>query len=139
MPSIQFFSEGIRFKLDHPRKTRSWIKSAIEAEDMQAGSLNYIFCSDAYLHDINLKYLNHDTLTDIVTFDNSEEVGLIEGDIFISIDRVRENAKTFNRSVDEELHRVLIHGVLHLLGYADKSPASKKQMRKKEDHYLSLR
>lgn len=139
MPTIQFFSEGISFKLSNPRKSRSWIKSAIEAEEQSSGAINFIFCSDDYLHEINVKYLDHDTLTDIVTFDNSEEDGLIEGDIFISVDRVEENARKFGRTFEDELHRVLIHGILHLVGYSDKSASAKRQMRKKEDHYLSLR
>jgi probable rRNA maturation factor len=139
MPGILFFSEGISFKLKNPRKTKSWIKSTVESEHKTLGALNYIFCSDQYLHKINLEYLDHDTLTDIVTFDNSEDDGLIEGDIFISVERVKENAQKFEKTFDEELHRVIIHGALHLIGYSDKSAVAKKQMRKKEDAYLSLR
>ena len=139
MPAIVFFSEGISFKLKHPRKTKSWIKSAIERERKTLGALNYIFCSDKYLHQINLEYLRHDTLTDIVTFDNSDDKSVIEGDIFISIERVKENAQKFERTFDDELHRVIIHGALHLIGFSDKSATAKKQMRKKEDAYLSLR
>jgi len=99
--------------------------------------LNYIFCSDTYLHKINLEYLKHDTLTDIITFDYSEKKQ-ISGDIFISIDRIKENAPKFNQSTDIELNRVLIHGVLHLLGYKDKTPKEKETMRAKEDFYLTL-
>jgi len=99
--------------------------------------LNYIFCSDTYLHKINLEYLKHDTLTDIITFDYSEKKQ-ISGDIFISIDRIKENALKFNQSTDIELNRVLIHGVLHLLGYKDKTPKEKETMRAKEDFYLTL-
>lgn len=139
MPSIQFFEEDISFKLPHPRKTKSWIDAVIKQEKKASGSINYIFCSDKYLHQINLEYLNHDTLTDIVTFDNSERKGIIDGDIFISIERVRENAGKYGRTFDEELHRVLIHGILHLVGFSDKSAEQKKRMRKKEDAYLSLR
>lgn len=139
MPSIKYFTEDISFKLSHPRKTASWIKSTIHAEDFILGDVNFIFCSDKYLHSMNVEYLKHNTLTDIITFDNSEEDELITGDIFISITRVRENAKTFDRPFDEELHRVIIHGVLHLLGYSDKTSSKQKQMRKKEDAYLSLR
>jgi probable rRNA maturation factor len=139
MSAIRFFSEGISFSISHPRKTKSWIKAAIEKEKRQLGAINYIFCSDPYLHQINFEYLNHDTLTDIVTFDNSEKKSIIEGDIFISIDRVKENSNKYSRSFDDELHRVIIHGILHLIGYSDKSATAKKQMRKKEDAYLSLR
>jgi probable rRNA maturation factor len=139
MPGILFFSEGISFKLKNPRKTKSWIKSAIEREHKSLSALNYIFCSDKYLHQINLEYLDHDTLTDIVTFDNSEDDSMIEGDIFISVERVKENSLKFKKTFDDELHRVIIHGALHLIGYSDKSAVAKKQMRKKEDAYLSLR
>mgnify|MGYP001177782745 CR=1 FL=1 len=136
--ALRFFSEGLSFKLDHPRKTSSWLKKAIESEKGRAGNVNYIFCSDEYLHQINTKYLEHDDFTDIVTFDYSDGEA-ISGDIFISIDRVKDNATKFNQSFDRELHRVLIHGVLHLLGYKDKNPSDKAQMRKKEEAYLSLR
>ncbi|MGZ3836667.1 MAG: rRNA maturation RNase YbeY, partial [Mucilaginibacter sp.] len=101
--------------------------------------LNYIFCSDQYLLQINQQYLDHDTYTDIVTFDNSDIAKVIVGDIFISIDRIRENAAKFNTGEVNELHRVIIHGALHLLGYTDKKADSKKTMTAKEDHYLSLR
>lgn len=136
--ALRFFSEGLSFKLDHPRKTASWLRKAIESEKAQTGNLNYIFCTDKYLHQINTEYLKHDSFTDIVTFDYSDGKE-ISGDVFISIDRVRENAQKFDQSFDLELHRVLIHGVLHLLGYKDKKPADKAQMRKKEEAYLSLR
>jgi probable rRNA maturation factor len=139
MASIQFFAEQVVFKLKHPRKTSNWIKSTITKEKKKVGSINFIFCSDAYLLEINQQYLNHNTLTDIVTFDNSEDDSIIEGDIFISIDRVSENALKFERPTDEELHRVIIHGILHLIGYSDKSTLQKTEMRKKEDAYLSLR
>jgi probable rRNA maturation factor len=138
MPSIRFFCEDRTIKLPKPRKTTSWIKSVIESESYELLHLNYIFCSDDYLRQINVEYLHHVTFTDIVTFDNSEEDGKVEADIFISIDRVKENSMTFARPFQEELHRVLIHGVLHLMGYKDKDPRQKAEMRKKEDAYLSL-
>jgi probable rRNA maturation factor len=138
MPQIRFFSEGITFKLAHPRKTSSWIKTVIEREKHTLEDLNYIFCSDEALLQINIDYLNHDTFTDIVTFDNSAEEDIIEGDIFISIPRVRENSTKFKTSFQEELNRVMVHGVLHLCGYKDKTAEQKKLMRKKEDTYLSL-
>lgn len=138
MASINYFSQDVSFKLPSPRKTSTWIKSAVKAEDSDILELNYIFCSDNYLSEINLEYLNHKTLTDIITFDNRDADGPLEGDIFISVDRVRENATKLNVPFIVELHRVIIHGVLHLLGYSDKSPAKKKEMREKEDAYLSL-
>ncbi len=139
MPAINFFEEDIQFKLKDKAKVRQWIKDTIVAEGHQLNELNYIFCSDAYLLTINQQYLNHDTFTDIVTFDNSETPGKIEGDIFISIERIRENANKFNVSETDELHRVIIHGALHLLGYLDKKPADKKNMTIKEDFYLNKR
>jgi rRNA maturation RNase YbeY len=139
MAPVQFFSEETDFKLPHPRKTSTWIKSTILKERKALGHLNFIFCPDEYLRQINIEYLNHQTYTDIVTFDTSEVKGTIEGDIFISIDRVSENAEKFKRPFDEELHRVIIHGVLHLIGYGDKTKADKVKMRGKEDSYLSLR
>lgn len=138
--AIRFFTEEIKFKLQHPRKTSTWIKTTIAKEKGSLGDLNFIFCSDSYLHGINKKYLNHDTLTDIITFDNRHDLKEpIAGEIYISIDRVRQNAPVFQNSFDNELHRVLIHGVLHLLGYKDKKTSDKALMRKKEEAYLSLR
>lgn len=137
---IRYFSEELPFKLKHPRKTSNWIKEVIAKEKATLGDLNYIFCTDRYLLDLNKKYLNHNTLTDIITFDNNEDdTNHISGDIFISIDRVKDNSKHLNIPLDEELHRVIIHGVLHLLGYGDKKPSEIVQMRKKEEAYLSLR
>lgn len=138
MPSIQFFSEDISFKPLHPRKTKSWIKQTIAKEKKTPGDLNFIFCSDEYLLQINIQYLDHQTYTDIITFDNSEDPKVIEGDIFISVDRIRENAGKFSRPFEEELRRVVIHGVLHLIGYSDKGNEQKTVMRRKEDAYLSL-
>jgi len=139
MPSLHFFEEEISFKLPHPRKTSNWIKKSIKKEKKELIELNFIFCSDEYLKGINMQFLNHKTYTDIVTFDTSEDSGFIQGDIFISVDRVRENAIKFNTEFEEELHRVIIHGVLHLIGYSDKGIQKKSAMRKKEDAYLSLR
>jgi rRNA maturation RNase YbeY len=99
--------------------------------------LNYIFCSDEYLLTINQQYLNHDFYTDIITFDNSEEEGIVEGDIFVSLDRIRENANELNKPFEEELFRVLAHGVLHLVGYDDINDEQELEMREKEDLYLS--
>jgi rRNA maturation RNase YbeY len=139
MPSINFFEEDISFKLKNKTAVKQWIKTTIEAEGYKLKELNYIFCSDEYLLKINQQYLDHDTYTDIVTFDNSEKDRIIEGDIFISIDRIRENSVKFNSGEANELHRVIIHGALHLLGYQDKSAEKKKIMTGKEDQYLKLR
>jgi probable rRNA maturation factor len=139
MAKINFFTEDIDFKLPHPRKTSTWISKSILKERKKLTELNYIFCSDDHLLQMNIEYLNHHTLTDIITFDNSEGASGIEGDIFISIDRVTDNAKKFDSEFENELHRVMIHGALHLMGYKDKTDSDKKLMRKKEDAYLSLR
>jgi len=140
MPSaVHFFYEDVDFHFKAIRNTKSWLREVIKAENKKLGALSYIFCSDAFLADVNLQYLNHTTLTDIITFDTSENVHLIEGEIYISIERVKENALKFKVSLDQELHRVMVHGVLHLLGYSDKTSQQKKIMRKKEDAYLSLR
>jgi rRNA maturation RNase YbeY len=139
MPAIQFFEEDIAYKLKNKTGVRQWVTDTIIAEGYKLKELTYIFCSDAYLLQINLQYLDHDTYTDIVTFDNSANEGVVVGDIFISIDRIRENALKFNVTEITELHRVIIHGVLHLLGYTDKSVSAKKKMTQKEDFYLSKR
>lgn len=136
---IRFFTEDISFILKQKSAIRNWIDLTIRSESYRLKELNFIFCSDAYLLEMNQGYLNHDTFTDIITFDNSEEEGRIIGDIFISVERVRENAITFGVSETNELHRVMIHGVLHLLGYADKGKEKKAQMTDKENQYLSLR
>ena len=139
MPAITFHEEGISYKLKHKTAVRKWITDTIIAEGYKLNDLTYIFCTDEYLLQINRQYLDHDTYTDIITFDNSEEEKVIFGDIFISIERIRENAGKFNVSETQELHRVLIHGALHLLGYKDKSAADKKKMTSKEDFYLEKR
>lgn len=139
MASINFFSEEISFSLDHPRKTSSWIKSIIKKERHQLKEINYIFCSDSFLLKLNQDFLNHNTLTDIITFNNSENKSVLEGEIYISIDRVKENASKFKSKFQDELDRVIIHGVLHLMGYIDKKSPDKALMRKKEEACLSLR
>lgn len=138
-PEIRFFAEQIDFSLPHPRKTSRWIKLVADKENAPVGELNFIFCDDGYLHNLNLRYLQHDTYTDIITFDNSTTAGTMAGDVFISIDRVRENASKFKVPFDEELHRVIVHGLLHLIGYSDKTAPQRLAMREKEDAYLSLR
>lgn len=134
---IQFFNEDVVFKMQQVRKTRAWLKHVIETEEFVLNQLNYVFCSDEYLLNINRQYLNHDFYTDIITFDNSEGEGEVEGDIFISIDRVKENAQELHKSFEEELRRVLVHGILHLVGYDDIEDEQELQMRNKEDFYIS--
>ncbi|MBS1486078.1 MAG: rRNA maturation RNase YbeY [Bacteroidetes bacterium] len=136
--SIRFFSEGIPFRLKNQRKKIKWIKMAATRERRVVAEINFIFTSDAILSELNISYLNHRTLTDIITFDYSNEAG-ISGDIYISADRIKENAVKFESRFEDELDRVMIHGVLHLCGYKDKSKTQKSMMRKKEDAYLSLR
>jgi probable rRNA maturation factor len=136
---IRFFSEDTDFILAHPRKTSEWIKATAKKERCLIEELNYIFCSDTYLLTINQDFLKHNTFTDIITFDYSTSKQSLEGEIYISVDRVSENAFKFKRDFEEELHRVIIHGVLHLIGYKDKKGSDKTLMRKKEDTYLSLR
>jgi len=135
---IKFFSEDIVFKQPQSLKTSKWIKSTSESEGYKIGDLNYIFCSDEYLLEINRQYLQHDYYTDIITFDNSEEEGKLEGDIYISVERVRDNATNLNIDFEVELRRVLIHGLLHLLGFEDNTDELKQQMREKEDACLFL-
>ena len=133
---LKFFSEEIPFKQPHSLKTSKWIKTISKSEGYEIGDLNYIFCSDDYLLEINKQYLDHDYYTDIITFDNSEEEGKLEGDIYVSIDRVRENAENLGISFDTELRRVLIHGLLHLIGFEDTDENLKSEMRAKEDECL---
>lgn len=134
---IQFHIEDTELELSRPGLLRRWIQSVIERENRRLEFINFVFCSDSYLHQINLDYLHHDTYTDIVTFPYREPP-VVEGDIFISVERVRENAQTFQASFQTELHRVMIHGVLHLSGYLDKSPEEKKEMTNKENEALDL-
>ncbi|GHA64675.1 rRNA maturation RNase YbeY [Pontibacter akesuensis] len=136
---IEFFSEDIDFELENPDQVADWIATVIEQHDQELVNLTYIFCSDDYLHEINVEYLDHDTLTDIITFSNADIEGTVEGDLFISIDRVRDNAQDLGIAFTDELHRVIIHGVLHLIGFTDKTEEDETLMRKEEDSSLSLR
>jgi len=131
------FNSNIDFKLKNKIKLKKWINNVIEKEDKKLKFLNFIFCDDKEMLEKNIKYLNHMTYTDILTFDYTEN-NIISGDIIISIDRITENAKTYNVTFKKELKRVMIHGVLHLIGYNDKAKKEKKIMREKEDFYLSL-
>jgi probable rRNA maturation factor len=136
---VFFFEEDTAFKPKNKAKLREWLKATVIAEGYTLSELNYIFCSDTYLLAMNQQYLDHDTYTDVITFDNSELADVIVGDIFISIDRIRENAAQFSGNETDELHRVMIHGALHLLGYKDKSKADKSLMTEKENFYLAKR
>ncbi len=135
---ISFHTEDIKFTLKNKTILKKWISSVIEKKKRKPGDLNFVFCSDEHLLGINKQFLNHDTYTDIITFDYSkEDVKIpVSGDIFISVDRVGENAKKFGKSLENELHRVIIHGTLHLLGYKDKTKAAKEEMRSEEDRCL---
>lgn len=135
---VNFFSENVKYTLKNKIQIRNWIKDTIIAEGYHLEELNFILCSDDYLLDINQQYLKHDTYTDVITFDNSEELKTIVGDIFISIERIQENAKEFKGTVQQELCRVMVHGTLHLLGYKDKGKVAKALMTQKEDQYLAL-
>lgn len=131
------FNYETEFELSNEKSTSDWILKCIEHETFELGELNYIFCDDEYLHKINVEFLNHDTLTDIISFDYS--IGkLVSGDIFISVERVKENANNFNVSFQNELHRVIIHGVLHYMKYKDKTIEEKTLMRNKENECLEL-
>ena len=134
--TINFHSESIDFVPTDQDELRAWLNTVIVEEQNTLENINYIFCNDEYLHQINLKYLQHDNFTDIITFPYNTQP--IEGDIFISIERVRENAQKYQVAFEKELHRVMVHGVLHLLGYLDKSKEEKEQMTQKEDDYLNL-
>jgi rRNA maturation RNase YbeY len=136
---VHFFKEDIRFRLHHSAVLPSWILKVIKKRNKYPGEINYIFCSDRYLLKLNRQYLHHSTYTDIITFNTAEEKDLISGDIFISAERVRQNAGIFKTTFSDELHRVMIHGILHLAGYRDKTAAEKKKMRAMEDGCLALR
>ena len=131
------FNYETDFKLIDEKSTENWITNCVQKDDFEFGEINYIFCDDAYLHKLNVEFLQHDTLTDIISFDYTMGK-LISGDIYISVERVIENAKDFKVDFLNELHRVIIHGVLHYMGYKDKSEEQKAAMRVKENDCLSL-
>ncbi|UZR96219.1 rRNA maturation RNase YbeY [Chondrinema litorale] len=135
-----FFYEDLNdFELHNSSLVADWISEIVQKNNYSISNANVIFCSDTYLHEINLQYLQHDTYTDIVTFNNSDVSNEIDTDIFISVDRVQENADNLNISFVDELHRVIIHGFLHLVGFNDKSKADKEIMRQEETAALSKR
>jgi len=135
MQKMISFNNTTTFDIPNKSKIKKWLCAILTEESFSLGELNFLFCDDHHLHQLNVEFLNHDTLTDILTFDYN--VGQeVYGDVCISVDRVVENAKDFNTSALNELHRVMAHGVLHLCGYKDSTEHQKKQMRQKEDHYL---
>jgi probable rRNA maturation factor len=137
-PKIYFFLEEVSYNLKHKSKIREWIIKTADNEDYTIGVLNYILTNDNILVQLNTEYLRHFTLTDIITFDLSEKEGELSGDIYISVDRARENAREYKVTLTNEINRLMIHGVLHLMGYKDKSLEEREQMRAKEEFYLSL-
>ncbi len=136
--AVHYYTEDCDIRFPGKRKTGRWIDRTIAAEGRETGQISIVFCSDDYLLALNRKHLNHDYFTDIITFDY-DEGETVSGDLFISIDTVRANAVQFGVSFPEELYRVIIHGVLHLCGYKDKTPEDSRLMREKENYYLSLR
>lgn len=126
-----------RFRLSDKTRKKKWLLKVIESEKKRCGEIGYLFAGDEYVLQQNQQYLKHNSYTDILTFHHNEGQ-LINGDILISTDRVKENAETFEKDFDDELLRVLVHGVLHLCGYKDKSKAEQKRMRRREDHYIRL-
>lgn len=132
---IKFFSEQVQFNLKEKNHLKEWINNSIKNENLISGTINFIFTSDSYLLEINNKYLTHNYFTDIITFNYCENK-IINGDIFISIETVKNNTERFSVSFIDELHRVMIHGILHLMDYDDKSDKEKKVMREKENYYL---
>ena len=137
--AIHFFNEESNYKLKLKNELKQWIKAVAAEEGFKIAALNFVLCSDNYLYEINVTYLKHDTFTDIITFDHSEKKDTIAGDIFLSTDRVIENAQAFKVNELEEMCRVLVHGALHLMGYTDKSKATKLTMTAKENYYLAKR
>jgi len=135
---INFFTEEVSFSLKEKRKRKAWLKGIAETEHHKISDLNYIFCSDEYLYNINVEYLDHDTYTDIITFDNSGKDGEISGDVFVSIERVKENSQTLKIKEEQELSRVISHGLFHLLGYKDKTEEEANLMRSKEEFAINL-
>ena len=126
------------FELENSEYISKWLQHVIQDENKQLGELNYIFCDDEYLHKMNVQFLDHDTLTDVISFDYTQGI-IISGDVYISTERVVENSKDFDVSFNDELHRVMVHGLLHYCGYKDKSEDEQVLMRAKENYYLEKR
>ena len=136
--AILFFEEDIKFSLKGRNKTKRWLRDIAKLQGFKIGELNYIFCSDEYLYQINVEYLNHNTYTDIITFDNSEKEKIIEGDVFLSIERIKENAIKEKVSFEKEMTRVMSHGLLHLMGYKDKKEEDRIIMREMENKAILI-
>ena len=136
---VSYFNEDIRFPFKEKRLTSRWLKFVAESESRRLGDISVIFCSDPYILDVNLRYLKHDYYTDIITFDYCEGVKRLSGDLFISVDTVRENAAFYGVEFADELNRVIVHGLLHLIGYDDHTEEDRAVMRAKENYYLSQR
>jgi len=132
---IYFGNEDVPYVLKHKRSIRSWLSQVIEQENKELGDITCVFCSDKYLLKLNYQYLHASYFTDVITFDYTKN-GLLSGDVFISIDRVKENARQYKQPLFQELLRVILHGILHLCGYKDKTEEEIQQMREKEDYYL---
>ena len=137
--NIRFFSENIPFKIKKKTALRNWIYDVVNLEKKLTGNINFIFCSDQFLYQFNKEYLHHNYLTDVITFDYNNGGDFVSGDIYISIERIKENAKKYGVRMVDELHRVMIHGVLHLMKYLDETPEKKALMHQYEDKYLTLR
>jgi rRNA maturation RNase YbeY len=137
--SILFFSDGIQFTLRDKAKVRAWLQQIAASHKKKIEGLNYVFVSDEKLLEMNVQFLDHDTLTDIITFQNDAPKGSLSGDIFISVDRVADNARSFGQSRNDELCRVMAHGLLHLCGFKDKSEKDARIMRSQEEKALDLR
>ena len=135
---IRYFQEDIRFELKQKMRNNQWLKMVAGSEMRRLGAVNIIFCSDNYILDVNMKYLQHDYFTDIITFDYCEK-DVLSGDLFISIDSVRENARFYGVEFADELDRVMVHGLLHLIGYDDLTEEQTAQMREKENYYLQMK
>lgn len=135
---IRYFNEDIKFVFKQKLLNNRWLKTVAGSEMRRIGDINIIFCSDNYILDVNIKYLGHDYFTDIITFDYCDK-DVLSGDLFVSIDSVRENAGFYGTSFEDELNRVIVHGVLHLIGYDDHTEEEVKQMRAKENYYLEMR
>lgn len=135
---IAYYTQDTDFVFKGKQFNNKWLRMVAESEIKRIGDISIIFCSDNYILDINMKYLQHDYFTDVITFDYCEGDKL-SGDLFISVDTVRENAKLYNTDFNDELNRVMVHGILHLIGYDDHSQKDKQLIRKKEDYYLSFR
>lgn len=138
MKDISFHFLDIESEPINTSSLKKWIEQTIQLEGHPTGYLQFIFCDDAYLHQMNKQFLSHDSYTDIITFNYNDDFDGISGEMYISLDRVRDNARKYGAFLMDELHRVMIHGVLHLIGYQDESPDDQELMRSKENYYLSL-